>query len=339
MPQLIINRNENLYGPSPKVLEVIRNFSATDISHYQEGYYNSPLAQKISAQFNLPEEQVIIFYGLEDFFRNLFLQLDPQQDSILVNQWHFAYFKKYADFLGLNFLEFRMIENDRHFSFDIDDCLKLYQKHQPKILILTSPNNPTGNVLPFQDLEKVLVSIAKDTLLILDEAYYGYDKNYQADKYVGLLKKYPNLLIVRTFSKYYALAGLRIGYALVGKQAKDVIAYQHRYLGFSTILEKAALAALDSASYYEETAQKIIKDRDWLIEQVRTLTNFKIFDSQTNFVLVKVNEKIIDKLKESIAKEDFTIALFLANNMMRVSIGLPEHNQRFFEILKDIDIL
>lgn len=339
MSQLIINRNENLYGPSPKVLEVIRNFSAANISHYQAGYYKSPLAQKISAQFNLPEEQVIIFYGLEDFFRNLFLQLDSQQDSILVNQWHFAYFKKYADFLGLNFLEFRMIENDRDFSFDIDDCLKLYQKHQPKILILTSPNNPTGNVLPFQDLEKVLANITKDTLLILDEAYYGYDKNYQADKYIEFLKKYPNLLIVRTFSKYYALAGLRIGYALVGKQAKDLIAYQHRYLGFSTILENTALAALDSASYYEETAQKIIKDRDWLIEQVRTLTNFKIFDSQTNFVLVKVNEKIIDKLKEAIAKEDFTIALFLADNMMRVSIGLPEHNKRFFEILKNIDIL
>ncbi|MDP2812256.1 MAG: histidinol-phosphate transaminase [bacterium] len=339
MSQLIINRNENLYGPAPKVLETIHNFDAINVSRYQEGYYNSPLAKKISAQFAIPEEQVIIFYGLEDFFRNLFSGLDKKQDSILVNQWHFAYFKKYADFLQIKFLEFKLIENETDFSFDIDDCLKIYNEQKPKILILTSPNNPTGNVLPFAELEKVLNNISLDTLFILDEAYFGYEQNYQLEKYLALLAKYPNLMLVRTFSKYYALAGLRIGFALAGKKAKEMINYQHRYLGFSTILENIALAALDSESYYEEIAQKIIKERDWFINQVRTLKNFKIFNSQTNFVLLRVNEKIIDKLKEQIAKEEFVIALFLKDNMMRVSSGLPEHNQKFLALLKNIDNL
>lgn len=337
MPQLIINRNENLYGPSPKVIETIRNFATNDIISYQAGYYNSPLAQKISSLFNISEDKVIIFYGLEDFFRNLFSGLDKKQNSILVNQWHFAYFKKYADFLGIKFLEFKMLENESSFSFDIDDCLKIYNEQKPKIVILTSPNNPTGNVLPFEELERVLANISENTLFILDEAYYGYDQNYKQEKYLALLEKYPNMMLVRTFSKYYGLAGLRIGFALAGKKAKEMINYQHRYLGFSTILEQAALAAIDSEDYYHEITQKIIGERDHFISQVRTLKNFKIFDSQTNFTLVKINEKIIDKLKEKIAQEDFTISLFLKDNMMRVSIGLPKHNQKFFELLKNID--
>src|SRR3989339_580816 len=151
-------------------------------------------------------EQVMIFYGLEDFFRNLFSGLDKKQDSILVNQWHFAYFKKYADFLQIKFLEFKLIENETDFSFDIDDCLKIYNEQKPKILILTSPNNPTGNVLPLAELEKVLSNISENTLFILDEAYFGYEQNYQPEKYLALLTKYPNLMLVRTFSKYYALA-------------------------------------------------------------------------------------------------------------------------------------
>ena len=92
MSQLIINRNECLYPPSPKVRQVLKNFPIEKTSRYIEGYYQSPLVLKLSKIFGLPDKQVLVFYGLEDFFRNLFDGLDKKQDKVLTNQYHFAYF-------------------------------------------------------------------------------------------------------------------------------------------------------------------------------------------------------------------------------------------------------
>lgn len=337
MKQKILNRNESFYPPAPKVKQAIRNFETNKISRYIGGYYNSKLVDKISTLYSWPQNQILIFYGLEDFFRNLFGQLDKKKDSVLTNQYHFAYFSSYLKHVKVKHHQFQMITKKNTFDFDIDDCLKQYRKHKPSIVLLTSPNNPTGNVLALKDLRKVLNKVSKNTLVILDEAYFGFDKSYQVKKYLNLLKKYPNLMLVRTFSKFYGLAGLRIGYALAGKKALAMINYQPRYLNFSQILEDVAVAALNSTSYYKQTAKKISQDRDSFLTELRKLKNFQAFDSQTNFVLVKVNKKILPELKQTIAKQNFKVALFFGENMMRVSITLPKYTRSFLKLLKAID--
>ncbi|MBU1202830.1 histidinol-phosphate aminotransferase family protein [Patescibacteria group bacterium] len=337
MKQYIINRNELFYPPSDKVKKAIKNFPQQKISRYIGGYYHSPLAEKISKKFNFPSQQILIFYGLEDFFRGLFRSLDRKKDSILVNQYHFAYFSSYLKHLKIKMYESKMVSDKNSFYFDIDDLIKKYKKYKPSIVLLTSPNNPTGNVLNFADLKKVLNTVSKNTLVILDEAYFGFDPNYQDKKYINLTKKYPHLMLVRTFSKFYGLAGLRIGYALAGKQALKIINYQAYYLNFSQILENIAIAALDSTNYYGNIAKKIIKDRDNLTEEINKLKNFIAYKSCTNFILIKVNKKILNKLKNIVAKQNFKVAMFLGEDMMRVSITLPKYSKRFLNTLKDMD--
>ncbi|MCD4761294.1 histidinol-phosphate aminotransferase family protein [bacterium] len=335
--QLMINRNESLYPPAPKVRQAIRNFQANKINRYIGGYYNSKLVDKISSLFSFPKNQVLIFYGLEDFFRNLFNQLDKSKDSVLTNQYHFAYFSSYLKHLKIKLHQFPLLEKENTFTFDINTCLKLYKKYKPSIVLLTSPNNPTGNVLPLADLKKVLKTVNKNTLIILDEAYFGFDQNYSVKKYLNLLKKYPNLCLVRTFSKFYGLAGMRIGYALAGKKALSIIKYQPYYLNFSQILEDVAIAALNSNTYYQQVAKKISTDRDWFIKQVNQLQNFKTYNSQTNFALVKVNPKILPALKSAMNKESAQIGLLFGKNMLRVSIGLPKYTKQFLKLLQKLD--
>ena len=332
--QYIINRNEFFYPSSTKVQQAIKKFPSQKISHYINGYYQSPLANKIAQKFSVPSKQVLIFYGLEDFFRNLFKSLNNQKSSVLVNQYHFAYFSSYLKHLKIKLYQSKMVAKSDSFYFDIVDLLKKYSQYKPSIVLLSSPNNPTANVLPLNDLKKVLNTVSQNTLVILDEAYFGFDPEYQAKQYINLLKKYPNLILVRTFSKFYGLAGLRIGYGLAGKKALSIINYQAYYLNFSQILESVAIAALESDNYYKKIAKKIIKDRNNLISEIKQLKNFHAFTSKTNFISVRVNLKILNQLQKSLDKQNFKVAMFFNKNMMRVSITVPKYNKRFLNILK-----
>ena len=337
MKQNIINRNEAFYPPSDKVKKALFNFDIKKSSKYIGGYYNSPLAVKIAKSFNYPADRVLIFYGLEDFFRNLFVRLDKSKDSVLANEYHFAYFSSYLKHLRVKMHQFKLVDRGDSFDFDIDDCLKKYRAHKPKIVLLTSPNNPTGNVLALADLKRVLETVSKNTLVILDEAYFGFDPDYNSKKYTNLTKKYPNFMLARTFSKFYGLAGLRIGYALAGTKAMEIINYQPYYLNFSQILESVAIAALDSTGYYKKIAKKVSQDRDWFVSEVNKLENFKGYESQTNFALVRVNTKVLPKLKAKIKKQPFNVALFFGKDLMRVSITLPKYTKKFLQILKSLD--
>ncbi len=291
MNKLIINRNETLYGPSPKAMRIIKNFRPERAALYLEGYYNSTLIPYLSKRFNLLEEQIIVSYGEEDFFRMVFDKLDSKNDSVLTHELHYSYYDKYLNFKNIKIHLFKMNEIDNEFDFDISDCIEKYPALNPKILLITSPNNPTGNSISASSLDKILNSISPSCLVILDEAYWGFDKNYNQREFLSLINKYQNLVALRSFSKLYALAGLRISYALCGKNVKNILNYQTRYLGMSRVLEEVAIAALESKTYYKKLSEEIMKDREWFIEKAKGLKYFKPFRSNANFVLVRINKK------------------------------------------------
>ncbi len=337
MRQLILNRNEVKQGPSPRVLETIKNFNPEHINFYLEGYHSSILIPKISEIFGITEDQIMTAYGEEDFFRTIFDRLDPEKDSVLTHEFHYSYWDKYLDFKGVKLYTFRMVEIKDAFSFDIEDCIKKYQKTKPKILLLASPNNPTGNSISSEELEKIVKTVDNETLVVVDEAYFGFDKNYNKRAFLSLLNLYPNLVLLRTFSKLYALAGLRIGFALCGKNVKNLLKYQGRYLGLSRILEETAIAALDSGGYYKELSAEIVRDRENFIKQLRNLKNFQPFSSKANFVLLRVkNTEVIERLKSALEKEKIVIGKFVNSDLLRVSIGYKEHTEKFLKLLEGL---
>ena len=203
--------------------------------------------------------------------------------------------------------------------------------------MITSPNNPTGNSINLADFEKILNIADKTTLVVLDEAYFGFDKNYNQQDFLSFLEKHENLMILRSFSKLYALAGLRIGFALCGTKVKEILHYQNYYLGGSRILEEVAISALESEDYYKNLAEEIIKDRENFITEVNKLKNFKAFNSKANFVLVKVDESVKKLLEQELDNIDFSISKFVFENFMRVSIGSKQHTEKFLEVLTKVD--
>ena len=169
--------------------------------------------------------------------------------------------------------------------------------------------------------------------MILDEAYEGFHNAYDERALLALLAQHSNLVLLRTFSKRYALAGLRIGYALCGENVKTMLNYQAPYLGMSRLIEDVGLAALASTKYYDKIRREIMKTRDELIKKINTLKHFHAFASHANFVAIRVDQLTIKTVEKLLAKIPVLPAKFVSPELLRVSIGLPAHMHAFAEAL------
>ncbi len=336
--QILLNRNEMTVGPAPACLKVLKNFKPSHASQYLAGYYTSLLVPKLAQKFKLPENQIALSYGSEDFLRTVFNSLDPQKDSVLTHEYHYVYYEKYAAARGFKLHTFKLTDTGAKFIFDIDDCIKQYKKTKPKIILITSPNNPTGNSVAVRDLEKLLTAISKKTLVIIDGAYAGLAGKNEDAITTKLVTTYENLIITRTFSKLYALAGLRIAYCLSGSEAQKLLGYQPYYLGFSRILEETALAALGATGYYKKLRERIIKDRTNFITALNNLKHFTAYPSDATFVLIKPDEAIREIFKRTIEKAPFNLVRPISENHFRVSLDPQKYTKEFIKLLTKIDI-
>ena len=337
MKRIILNRNENHYGPAPACMKVIHSFKKDKVNLYLEGSYVSLLTEFLAKKYKVKESQVIASYGGEDFLRLVYNRLRLDKDSILTHEHCFGYYKSYANHLSIPIYFFKMYEREREFSFDIENCIEKCKTLNPAVLILASPNNYTGNSLPFEELELIMNSVSDHTIVILDEVYWGFDKLYNPPNYSHLLEKYPNLIFLRSFSKFYALAGLRIGFALCGEKAINLLKYQKPYVGLSRVLEEVAIAAMRSENYYQKASKRIQRDRSWLLKKTRKLNHFTFYLSKANFVLFKPDKRAVSILRKELNKERRIFWRELENGFWRVTIGLTKDVKHFYKIINNID--
>lgn len=339
MPQLLLNRNEVMQGPAPACLDVLKNFDPHHVPRYLEGYYASPLRDALASRFSLPKEQILVGYGIENILRSIIDSLRPEKDTVLTNDFHYGYYDIYLGHKGIAIQTFALIKGDRVFSFNIEDCLQKLSSTKPTVLLITTPNNPTGNAMGIEDIRRIALAAPPQTLIVIDEAYVGLDESYPETALVPLLAECKNLMLLRTFSKKYALAGMRIGYALCGANAKAMIRYQDSYLGGSRLQEEVAVAALGAGDYYANLVRDIKEDRDYFTTTVNTLKHFKAYESKTNFVLVEVNPSGREMLQKRMETMDVLTGKFIDDTYLRVSIGFRAHTEATLEVLREAEYI
>jgi histidinol-phosphate aminotransferase len=343
MKKRLLNRNEIIKEPSPAVSKAIRDFDPRKASRYFDGYYGSSLIPELAQRFKLPLDRISVGYGIEFFLRAIFDSLDPRRDVILANAPHYGFYSVYARSRKIKLATFQILDRGDHFEFDMNDCVQKIKRLRPKVILLTSPNNPTGNSVGPRAIANIL-HVTQATkiggwqpLVVLDEAYWGFDPDYNEKATMRLLKKYENLIILRSFSKRYALAGLRIGFALWGSRAKEIIRYDNLYLGGSRLLEAAAVAALRSEPYYAKLSRTVITERELFTARISRLKNFTPYVSNANFVMVRMDKKAIPEFKKRSDALNVTIWKFTMPEFIRVSLGLPKYNRQFAALLELID--
>jgi histidinol-phosphate aminotransferase len=152
-----------------------------------------------------------------------------------------------------------------------------------------------------------------------------------------LVRRFPNLIVIRTFSKYYGLAGLRIGYALTGGSHDRFALFSARYLGFNRLSEQVALAALDSKEYYGDVCRKMTSDLDMLFNEFSAMPGFRPFRSYANFILVEIPLSIKADLKQYLSSRNMIIKFMdeeSLNSHIRVTIGTQEQNRLLVSMIK-----
>ncbi len=206
-----LDRNEYNYGPCPAVGEVLRQFDPNDLCFYTRIYdegKKSIFSDYLSTVYNIPEKQIVLGYGGEDILKQVvhcFLAGKEKQKTLLIPEFSWWYYKSIADEVEGRSVLYPLYEDGDTFRYDFRAMKEMIQREKPEMVLMASPNNPTGNSLTPAELDEILSFISPETVVVIDEAYASFtNKNTSYIK--PLLDKFPNLLIVRTLSKFYGLS-------------------------------------------------------------------------------------------------------------------------------------
>jgi histidinol-phosphate aminotransferase len=320
--------NENPYGPSPKVLKAI-NQAAKSLNRYPDGdcFY---LRQALARHLKVDSRELIFGNGSDEiiiFCARAFLQVG---DEVVLAKPSFLIYEIASQLEGAVLKAIPL----KDFRYDLA-AMKAAVNPKTKIIFLGNPDNPAGTYFTQKDLEGFLKDIPSHVLVFIDEAYYEYvDAPDYADSLL-LVKKYRNVIVTRTFSKMYGLAGLRIGYGIACKELIDILNRLREPFNINSLAQVAALACLNDQAYYRQVAKKIQKQKALVYKGLEKL-KIPFEPSFTNFILVKVNGRSTDLanrlLKKGIIIRD--MAHWGLENYIRVTIGTEEENKKFMNALE-----
>ena len=323
--------NENPLGPSKKAVEAIK--SVTDsVNLYPDGdcfYLKNKLAEKLSVS----RDNIIFGNGsdelIELIYRTFATGLD---DEILYCYPTFVEYK----IIGMSFGK-RLIEVPlKGFSYDVDALIE-HINDKTRVIFLNTPNNPTGTIIKKADIEKVIDSAPDDTLVVIDEAYYEYaisENDYE--ELLDLYKK-SNVIILRTFSKAYGLAGLRIGYGIAKAEIIDYLNRVRPPFNVNIVAQSAALAALDDEEHIRNSVEVARVGKSYLYSEFDRM-GLKYVKSYTNYILFDVNRDA-DFLYRELLKRGVIVrsmAGYGYKTMLRVTVGTDEENRIFVSNLEEI---
>jgi len=338
MDIIYLDRNENQYGPAPACFKALRDPDFKLLSEYSRDFsrgVKSCLSARLAAEFNVSEKNIVLGFGGEDILKQAVHCYIHKGDKIMIPSFSWWYYKKIADEVSGIKVEYPIVEGTDSFHYDIGSMLKIYREHKPKLVLISSPNNPTGNRLEPEELKTVLKEM-REAVVVLDEAYtLFYDKS--ASRLKEIVEEFPNVLIIRTFSKYYALAGLRIGFALMGRNHEQFSLFSARYLGYNRLSEKIALAALDSEEYYGGMCKKMNADMDMYFTEFNKLPGFKAYRSFANFILVKIPPAIKEPLNKYLTGRGMIVKFMAEDGLfthIRITLGTREQNSALMNMIK-----
>lgn len=307
-----LDRNEFNYSPSKEVVEALKNFDINKLCFYTRIYdegKKSILSVFLSELYDIDETQVLLGYGGEDILKqavHYFLTQEDGNKTMLIPKFSWWYYKSIADEVNGHTLQYPLYEDGNTFKYDFETLKDMIQKENPKILLLASPNNPTGNGLTPKELDELLAEVPSPTVVLIDEAYASFvstDTSYIKK----LVNKYPNLIISRTLSKFYGLPGLRMGFGFMSKELEKFSRYSNKYLGYNRISEDIAIAALKSDAHYRNIAKLMNEDRERYEKEIGVLPGFKVYESVANFILIKYPIELKEALQKAFAEQSYKV--------------------------------
>ena len=326
-----INSNENTIGVSPKAIEAAEKI-LSNLNLYPESK-NLELRRKVAQKFQIQPENVFIGNGAGEIIYYAAIAFLNNGDEVIVPEVTYPLYLIAFKMMRANVVKSAM----NGYKIDTGKIQELITE-KTKMIALCNPNNPTGDIINKDEMFRFIKKIPDDVLLIIDEAYIDFaDNNDLLDTVSEIKNGRKNLYVIRTLSKAYGLAGLRIGYGIGDTSINDEMQKIKLPFNISLITQYAAEAALKDDDFLNKTVATIKKERNFLYEELNKM-NLNYVKSSTNFILIDVKRDSSDTTLE-LEKRGIMVrdaAPYGIKNCIRVTIGKRDQNERFLQALSEV---
>jgi histidinol-phosphate aminotransferase len=320
--------NENPLGPSPNAVHAIKQ-AIEKLHRYPHGGCFD-LCDSLAQRFDVAKENIILGNGSDDIIAMLARVLLQPGDEAVLPLPSFLFYEIMIRCSGAIPVEVPLIDN----CADLEGMLA-HIGPRTKLVFLTNPHNPTGALIAKDALDNFVAELPENIVLIIDEAYIEFVREPNCPNSMDYLDSGKTVVALRTFSKAYGLAGLRVGYGLMPAYLAGLLNRVRQPFNVNSLAQEAAIAALDDEDYLKETQNLVSTELDFIYDALDNL-GIEYLKSQANFVLVNVG-KSADEVFEDLLKQGIIVRSMQSygySDCIRINVGLHKENVRLLEALK-----
>ncbi|MBL7161012.1 MAG: histidinol-phosphate transaminase [Anaerolineales bacterium] len=324
-----LDANENPYGPLPEVRE---GLAALNDLHIYPDPESRRIRELLAEYHGISEESIVIGAGADELI-DLIMRLVLAPGERLINCPHT--FGMYAFDGALNQAEVINVPRQADFSLDIAGIEKAVMKYKPKLLFLANPNNPDGGLIPTDQIKALL---KLPLLFVLDEAYVNFSS--EESRWINEVQSYPNLVVLRTFSKWAGLAGLRIGYGVFPLAFVPMLMKAKQPYNVSVAAREAACISIQNVEKLNRNTALILDERERLFSALASIPWLEPYPSQANFILCRVVGRQAAEVKEQLRAQGILIRHFNKPGLsdhIRISVGRPEDTTKIMTALENME--
>jgi len=322
-----LSSNENPYPPLPSVQSAISS-AAADIHRYPDPG-NTEMIAAISRRFEVPVANIAVGTGSVAVLGHIIEAMCEPGDEVI---YAWRSFEAYPIWVQICAATSVQVPLDQHDSHDLQAMLDAITD-RTRVIFICTPNNPTGTAVMHKDLEWFLQQVPSEVLVVIDEAYGEFVSDPEVVRGLEFFRSYPNVAVLRTFSKAYGLAGLRVGYVVAPEKVADFVRRTSIPFGVSGPAQAAVVASLEPAAEAEllERVSAIVEERDRILGELRT-HGWEIEPQYANFYWLRTGDRTAD-IKE--ACEEAGVAVRPFPEGLRITVGETEANDRVIAVLKN----
>lgn len=321
-----LSSNENPYPPLPSVLDAVTR-AGHEVNRYPD-MYATELGEALAALHGCAPEQVVTAAGSVAVLGHILEAVCDAGDEVVFPWRSFEAYPILVAVAGARGVPVGLAAGGRH------DLAAMAAAVTPRTraVLLCTPNNPTGPALHAHEVEAFLDAVPGDVAVVVDEAYAEFVRDPEAVDTARLLRERPNVVVTRTFSKAYGLAGLRVGYGLARPALAAGIRAASTPFGVNGVAQVAALASLGARAELLERVDDVVRERERVVEALAAL-GVEVPDPQGNFVWLAVGERTVELA--AFARERGVLVRPFAGEGVRVSVGTPEENDAFVRLMRE----
>ncbi len=329
-----LSSNESSYGPSPKVLEKINLQETLSNSHRYPNIDGSKLRDKLASINYLNANQIVLGCGSDETLLFVALAFCQDGDEIIHAQHGFEMYSIITKIVGATS---KLVKEDENFKVTITSILDQVTP-STKIIYLANPNNPTGTYLTRNEIIALLEKLPKSIILVLDGAYAEYVTKEDYDNSFSLVDQFANVIITRTFSKAYGLAGIRLGWCYSSEKVASILNKVKGPFNTQSLSQEMAIIALDDKEYLNKVIKSNQEIKRWFEAELKNI-KIKTLPSEGNFSFVETSDEEAKKISSHLANSGIIVRQldsYGLPNCLRITIGTKEEMEVTINSLKSL---